>query len=105
MYQHLTLLILCLGTLRYRGFSESAEGLLKVGLINPDPHPKLHPGGPDITWVRQKYFKFLYINEIFQREFLSELVRKPNDILTDSLRDYVFDELGRSYPKLQVLEE
>lgn len=77
------------GTLRYRGFSESAEGLLKVGLINPDPHPKLHPGGPDITW----------------REFLSELVKKPNDILTDSLRDYVFDELGRSYPKLQVLEE
>ncbi len=27
------------------------EGLIKLGLIDPTPHPSLHPGGPDITWV------------------------------------------------------
>lgn len=38
------------GTLRYKGFSEVAKALIKLGLIDPNPHPMLHHGGPDITW-------------------------------------------------------
>ncbi|XP_071549344.1 alpha-aminoadipic semialdehyde synthase, mitochondrial isoform X2 [Panulirus ornatus] len=38
------------GTLRFKGFSEIVKGLQKLGLIDPEPHPMLHRGGPDITW-------------------------------------------------------
>lgn len=41
------------GTLRYKGFSEVAKALIKLGLIDPNPHPMLHHGGPDITWVSE----------------------------------------------------
>lgn len=40
------------GTLRYRGFSNMMKGILKLGLIDPNPHPALHPKGPEITWVK-----------------------------------------------------
>uniref|UniRef100_A0A6A7FUG5 Alpha-aminoadipic semialdehyde synthase n=1 Tax=Hirondellea gigas TaxID=1518452 RepID=A0A6A7FUG5_9CRUS len=38
------------GTLRYRGYTSLVKGLVKIGLIDPNPHPMLHPGGPDVTW-------------------------------------------------------
>ncbi|KAJ1523300.1 hypothetical protein ONE63_001179 [Megalurothrips usitatus] len=38
------------GTLRYRGFSDTMQALLILGLINAEPHPALHPKGPEITW-------------------------------------------------------
>lgn len=30
------------------------QGLQLLGLIDPNPHPALHPNGPDITWVRYR---------------------------------------------------
>jgi len=38
------------GTLRYKGYAKQVQGLVKLGLIDPNPHPALHPGGPDVTW-------------------------------------------------------
>ena len=46
------------GTIRFTGYSEHVMGLIKMGLISPDPHPCLHPGGPDITWVGTNCFIF-----------------------------------------------
>lgn len=39
------------GTIRYKGFSECIEAIQKLGLIDTEPHPMLHPNGPTITWV------------------------------------------------------
>lgn len=39
------------GTIRFKGFSECIKTLQLIGLIDPEPHPMLHPQGPDITWV------------------------------------------------------
>ena len=39
------------GTIRYRGYSQHVIGLIKMGLLDTEPHPCLHPGGPDLTWV------------------------------------------------------
>jgi alpha-aminoadipic semialdehyde synthase len=33
------------------GFADTIQGLQLLGLLDPDPHPALHPKGPDITWV------------------------------------------------------
>lgn len=46
------------GTIRYKGYSEHVLGLIRMGLISAEPHPCLHPGGPDITWVTSSPFFF-----------------------------------------------
>lgn len=50
------------GTLRFKGFSDTVLGLQLLGLIDPNPHPILHPNGPDITWVCA--FSFSHIRDI-----------------------------------------
>lgn len=49
------------GTLRFKGFSDTIMGLQLLGLIDPDPHPSLHPNGPDITWVCASFKNLLDI--------------------------------------------
>lgn len=39
------------GTLRFKGFSECIKSMQFLGLIDTEPHPMLHPNGPDVTWV------------------------------------------------------
>lgn len=39
------------GTLRFKGFSNTIRTLQYLRLTDSNPHPSLHPNGPDITWV------------------------------------------------------
>lgn len=39
------------GTLRYKGFCNATKGLHMMGLFSDEPHPTLHPRGPEISWV------------------------------------------------------
>lgn len=39
------------GTLRFKGFSNTIRILQYLRLTDSNPHPSLHPNGPDITWV------------------------------------------------------
>ncbi|NWU72055.1 AASS protein, partial [Pterocles burchelli] len=38
------------GTLRYKGYSKTMGGFVKLGLINPDPYPLLNSTMPPLTW-------------------------------------------------------
>ncbi|KAG6453059.1 alpha-aminoadipic semialdehyde synthase, mitochondrial [Manduca sexta] len=38
------------GTIRYKGFTDTMKALQLIGLVDPNPHPSLHPDGPTITW-------------------------------------------------------
>ncbi|XP_061381480.1 alpha-aminoadipic semialdehyde synthase, mitochondrial [Danaus plexippus] len=38
------------GTLRYKGFAETMKAMQLFGFVDPNPHPSLHPEGPQITW-------------------------------------------------------
>eukprot|EP00095_Tigriopus_kingsejongensis_P002741 maker-scaffold138_size318692-snap-gene-0.8 protein:Tk02741 transcript:maker-scaffold138_size318692-snap-gene-0.8-mRNA-1 annotation:"hypothetical protein DAPPUDRAFT_334150" len=38
------------GTLRYKGYTDAIKGLVRLGLLSPDPHPGLHEQGGNITW-------------------------------------------------------
>lgn len=69
------------GTIRYKGFSECIQAIQLLGLIDPEPHPMLHPNGPDITW-RQLTCNMLGLADqsIFYenlRQKLSERVGDP----------------------------
>lgn len=40
------------GTIRYKGFSDCVKAMQMIGLLDTEPHPMLHPNGPEITWVK-----------------------------------------------------
>lgn len=50
------------GTLRFKGYSDTIQGMQLLGLIDPNPDPILHPNGPDITWVCFSKFEFKVMN-------------------------------------------
>lgn len=67
------------GTIRYRGFTENIQILQFLGLIDPSPHPSLHPKGPEITW-RQLICNLLGLedNNIFYENLKSKITERTN---------------------------
>lgn len=72
------------GTIRYKGFSNIAKGLMKLGLLSDTPIATLHPNGPEKTW----------------REFFCQKYGKPSDMIVDSLKDLIYDEIGKDQERL-----
>ncbi|XP_073974901.1 lysine ketoglutarate reductase/saccharopine dehydrogenase [Rhodnius prolixus] len=67
------------GTLRFRGFAKTMQSLQKLGLIDPNPHPALHPKGPEITW----------------REFVCNLIGLSTlDVFYENLKSRVGERVG-----------
>ncbi|XP_063822481.1 alpha-aminoadipic semialdehyde synthase, mitochondrial [Ostrinia nubilalis] len=67
------------GTLRYKGFAETMKALQLFGLIDPNPHPSLHPEGPKITW----------------RQFACELLGlMDSSIFYENLRSRLAERIG-----------
>ncbi|XP_037960737.1 alpha-aminoadipic semialdehyde synthase, mitochondrial [Teleopsis dalmanni] len=68
------------GTIRYKGFSESIQPMQLLGLIDPEPHPMLHPNGPDVTW-RQLVINMLGMadSSIFYENLKQKLVERIGD--------------------------
>jgi len=77
------------GTLRYRGYSDIVKGLTSLGLIDPEPHPALHPGGPDVTW----------------RQLVCSLLGDvDSQMFYDNLRTLVLERLGGNEEVIQGIE-
>ncbi|XP_065355629.1 alpha-aminoadipic semialdehyde synthase, mitochondrial [Calliphora vicina] len=68
------------GTIRYKGFSESIQPMQLLGLIDPEPHPMLHPSGPDVTW-RQLVVHMLGLSDssIFYENLKQKLIERIGD--------------------------
>lgn len=75
------------GTIRYKGFSNVAKGLLKLGLLSDEPLANLHPNGPETTW----------------RQFFCQRYGKQSDMLVDSLKDLVYEEIGCDNERLEAI--
>ncbi|XP_059138929.1 alpha-aminoadipic semialdehyde synthase, mitochondrial-like [Physella acuta] len=75
------------GTIRYKGFTEAIKSLIRMGLFGTEPDAHLHPQGAEITWKQYMCTKF----------------DKSGDILTDSLKDLIFDRLDHDPKKLDVI--
>ncbi|KAH9512582.1 hypothetical protein Btru_038850, partial [Bulinus truncatus] len=75
------------GTIRYKGFVEAVRSLIIMGLFGTEPDARLHPNGPEITW----------------KEYLCSKFDKSGDILTDSLKDLIFERCGQDQKKLDVI--
>ncbi|OQR79277.1 alpha-aminoadipic semialdehyde synthase [Tropilaelaps mercedesae] len=76
------------GTLRYKGFCNATKGLHMMGLFSDDPHPALHPRGPEITW----------------KQFMCQLMGQQTNLLTSNVRNLIFDHVGRDAARADALE-
>lgn len=78
------------GTLRYTGFADAMRGFIKLGLIDPSPHPALHPKGPEITW----------------RQLMSHLIGQvDSNIFYDNLKNLVQRELDGDTQMVSSIEK
>jgi len=78
------------GTIRYRGYSQHVIGLIKMGLLDTEPHPCLHPGGPDLTW----------------RQFICTLSGITDcNMFYDNLKKQVLAKVGGDVSRLNALED
>ncbi|CAG7785880.1 unnamed protein product, partial [Allacma fusca] len=76
------------GTLRYEGFANAIKGLQRLGLIDPNPHPVLHPNGPDISW----------------RQLICHMLHQHGDIFYDNLKNLLLKEFEGDVQKLETVE-
>ncbi|NWY40802.1 AASS protein, partial [Sylvia atricapilla] len=76
------------GTLRYKGYSRTMRGFVKLGLINPDPNPLLNSTAPRLTW----------------KELMCKLVGIKSPAEPRVLKEAVFSKLGKDKSQLEAVE-
>ncbi|KFV87706.1 hypothetical protein N308_08821 [Struthio camelus australis] len=76
------------GTLRYKGYSKTMGGFVKLGLINPDPYPLLSSATPPLTW----------------KELMCKLVGIEPSAEYSALKEAVFSKLGKDKSQLEAVE-
>ncbi|XP_025907456.1 alpha-aminoadipic semialdehyde synthase, mitochondrial [Nothoprocta perdicaria] len=76
------------GTLRYKGYSKTMGGFVKLGLVNPDPNPLLSSATRPLTW------KMLMCN----------LVGIQPSAEYSALKEAVFSKLGNDKSQLAAVE-
>lgn len=78
------------GTLRYTGFADTMRAFIRLGLIDPAPHPALHPKGPEISW----------------RQLISHLIGQvDSNIFYDNLKALVGRELDGDTAMVGAIEK
>nr|XP_006011556.1 PREDICTED: alpha-aminoadipic semialdehyde synthase, mitochondrial isoform X1 [Latimeria chalumnae] len=75
------------GTLRFKGFSATVNGFIKLGMINTEPCDLLSSNAPPITW----------------RALLSRLIGVSPSASLDSLKDAIYNKLERDDDRLKAL--
>ena len=65
------------------------KGLQMMNLLSTEPHPSLHPNGPEITW----------------RQFMATLLAQPEDSLQTNVKNFIFDQVGNDSDRLKAFEE
>ncbi|KAF1404299.1 Alpha-aminoadipic semialdehyde synthase, mitochondrial, partial [Spheniscus magellanicus] len=76
------------GTLRYKGYSKTMGGFVKLGLINPDPYPLLSSTMPPLTW----------------KELMCKLVGIKLPAEYHVLKEAVFSKLEKDKSQLEAVE-
>uniref|UniRef100_A0A8C4IV44 Alpha-aminoadipic semialdehyde synthase, mitochondrial n=1 Tax=Dromaius novaehollandiae TaxID=8790 RepID=A0A8C4IV44_DRONO len=76
------------GTLRYKGYSKTMGGFVKLGLINPDPYPLLSSTTPPLTW----------------KELMCKQVGIKLSAEYSALKEAVFSKLGKDESQLEAVE-
>ncbi|RNA45143.1 alpha-aminoadipic semialdehyde mitochondrial [Brachionus plicatilis] len=77
------------GTLRYKGFSQNALGLIRLGLISLKDHTSLHTAGPDITW----------------RQFMCDLLSIDRDTYYENVKSAIYDKLNHDADLTDAVEQ
>ncbi|XP_072856648.2 alpha-aminoadipic semialdehyde synthase, mitochondrial [Pogona vitticeps] len=76
------------GTLRYRGYSRTIGGFVKLGLISLEPCPMLNATRTSVTW----------------KELMCKLLGLPPSARLDDLREAVYNKLNKDEKQLEAVE-
>ncbi|NWS98178.1 AASS protein, partial [Mionectes macconnelli] len=76
------------GTLRYKGYSKTMGGFVKLGLINPDPYPLQTSTTPPLTW----------------KELMCKLLGIKSPTEHHVLKEAVFSKLEKDKSQLEAVE-
>lgn len=60
-----------------------------MNLLSSEPHPALHPSGPEITW----------------RQFMANLLDQQEDTLRTNVANLIFDKVGGDAERMRAFEE
>ncbi|XP_042563399.1 alpha-aminoadipic semialdehyde synthase, mitochondrial isoform X2 [Clupea harengus] len=77
------------GTLRFKGFSRAMSGFVKLGLINTEPCPVLHPTAVPVSW----------------KDLLCQQVGLPSSIDHDAFQEAVFERIDKDDFRMEMLKE
>nr|CAD7596494.1 unnamed protein product [Timema genevievae] len=92
------------GTLRFQGFCDTVQGMQSLGLFDTNPHPALHPKGPEITWFygRPLGVPMLYLtlgrsSLVPQRQLVCNLLgQSDSTIFYENLKRQLLERVGGS---------
>jgi hypothetical protein len=73
--------------LYFKGFCQNVLGLIRLGLLNDQPHPSLQ-SNDDLTW----------------KDFLCDLLNLKRDISINTLRSAIFQQL-QNENQLRTIEQ
>ncbi|KAH8032636.1 hypothetical protein HPB51_026089 [Rhipicephalus microplus] len=73
----------------FQGFSSAMKGLQLLGLLSSEPHPSLHPKGPEITW----------------RQFMTTLMGQPDNLLTSNIKNLIYDRVDKCDFRTKAIED
>lgn len=75
------------GTIRYKGYMKAVRSLVTMGLLESTPDASLHPDGPQLSW----------------KEYMCTKFDKSGDILADSLKDLIYEKIGKCDAQLDCI--
>ncbi|KAJ8386989.1 hypothetical protein AAFF_G00161660 [Aldrovandia affinis] len=76
------------GTLRFKGFCNAMNGFVKLGLIDTEPCPMLHPTAPPVSW----------------KELLCHVIGLPPSVSDRSFEEAVYDRVGQDQGRMESLK-
>nr|CAD7429944.1 unnamed protein product [Timema monikensis] len=89
------------GTLRFQGFCDTVQGMQSLGLFDTNPHPALHPKGPEITWAAPSganaVFDLGALLSCTQRQLVCNLLgQSDSTIFYENLKRQLLERVGGS---------
>ena len=82
------------GTLRYKGYTDSIKGLVKLGLLNSSPDPVLHEKGNDKCHHHMSLSVFVLQGpDLTWRQYMCHVCNQSDQVFYDNLREILLDRL------------
>lgn len=87
------------GTLRYKGYTDAVKGLVRLGLLSPDPHPALHEHVKAVITILIRHKRVLILillqgSDITWKELMCQLLNMEQDAFYGNVLEALNERVG-----------